>query len=104
MPYNSEKIRIAGTEFDRRKKFTDDQKAEVVSRWKGGESKHSLSREFGVSRATITIWTDPERAERRRRYSIEYSKANRMTGKEWAEQQKSHRRYKQKLKLEGKIK
>ena len=56
MPYKSEKIKIAGTKYDRRIKLTKDQKEYI--RWLREEEKLSqmkLAKMFGVSKKTYSI-------------------------------------------------
>lgn len=104
MPYKSEKIKIKGTELDRRRKLTDDQKDYI--RWlreEEGLSQRQLAEMFGVSRRLITFILDPEKdkknKERLKRLKQEgrykYSK------EQWAEVMKEHRHYKEKLHKDG---
>lgn len=103
-PYDRiQKIKIAGSEFDRRKKITYEQKAEIIKKWQNGQSKHSLSREYNISRKMITILTDPKRAEHFRQYANQYCKEHRAIKEERAKIQAEHRRYKKKLFIDGKI-
>lgn len=65
MPYKSEKIKIAGTKLDRRRKLTEDQKDLI--RWlreEEGLSQRKLAAMFGVSRRLITYILDPEKEKR----------------------------------------
>lgn len=106
MPYKSEKIKIAGTQYDRRRKLTEDQKDYI--RWLREEeclSQRALAAIFGVSRRLITFILFPEKE----RSNKEISKKLRSTGRykpskeQWAETMRNHRHYKQQLYTEGKI-
>lgn len=102
MPYKSEHIKIANTQYDKRIKLTDDDKEEIISRFEHGESMRSLSRSFKVDRQTIkyTIFKD---------YKERFYKSNRERSKPEIEKEKrneymrKHRQHKQKLFKEGKI-
>lgn len=103
MPYKSEKIKIAGGQYDRRVKLTAEEKAEI-HRNELGLSQRALARKYGVSRRTITFILDPAKMEqnyerrKERGGSKQYYERKRHT-----EAIRKHRRYKQKLKLQGKI-
>lgn len=64
--------------LSKRDKLTDGQKIEIRQRVQSGESKHSLAKEYGVSRRTIQFAADPEAYERalamrRERWRTSYS-------------------------------
>ena len=106
MPYKSEKIKIAGTKHDRRKKLTDDQKAYI--RWLREEeqlSYNQLARQFGVSKRLIIFICKPDIMERERERYKQYKKEGRYkpTKEEWAETMREHRRYKEALAKAGEI-
>ena len=106
MPYKSQKIPIANTEFDRRKKLTDDQREYI--RWLREEeqlSYNALARRFGVSKRTIIFVCNPESYEKARDHSKRRHREGRYkpTKEEWAETMREHRRYKEKLHKEGLI-
>ena len=107
MPYKSEKIRIAGTKHDRRRKLTEDQKDYI--RWLRENEKLSqrqLAAMFGVSRRLITFILDPEK-ERESKLRLKEFKAQgkyKYTKEDWAATMREHRRYKQQLYRAGKIK
>lgn len=107
MPYKSEKIKIAGTKHDRRRKLTEDQKQYI--RWLREEEKLSqrkLAAMFGVSRRLITFILDPDK-EKSNKARLKESKAKgkyKYTKEKWAATMKEHRHYKQKLFCDGKIK
>lgn len=106
MPYKSEKIKICGTSYDRRRKLSDDQKEYI--RWLHEEeqlSQRALALMFGVSRRLITFVLNPEK-ERRSRENFKKRKSMGMyrpTKEEWAKTMREHRRYKHQLNMEGKI-
>lgn len=106
MPYKSEKIKIANTEYDRRIKLTDEQRREIKEKYATGTVGHRpLAKEYGVSRSLIRFVLDQEAYEksktdfRERRKDGRYNKSKEETNKIMREK----RRYKQKLYLEGKI-
>lgn len=106
MPYKSEKIKIAGTKHDRRKKLTDDQKAYI--RWLREEeqlSYNQLARQFGVSKRLIIFICKPEIMEKAKERFKQYKKEGRYkpTKEEWAETMREHRRYKEALAKAGEI-
>lgn len=106
MPYKSEKIKIAGTKYDRRIKLTEDQKEYI--RWLREEEKLSqmkLAKMFGVSKRLIQFITQPDKLEKSRERLKEAKKKGlyKLSKEEWNEIQREHRRYKHKLRMEGKI-
>ena len=106
MPYLSSKIPIAGTQYDRRKKLTDEQKEYI--RWLREEEKISynkLAAMFKVSKRLIQFICNPEAAERdKEALRIRRSDGRyKYTKEKWNEVQREHRKYKQQLKVEGKI-
>lgn len=104
MPYKSEKIKIAGSKYDRRIKLTPEQKKEIHEN-PLNLSQRALAKEYGVSRRTIQFILDPEKLKENlkrreeRGGSMQYYKPS-----EWAETVREHRKYKQNLKIQGKIK
>lgn len=65
MPYKSEKARIAGTSFDRRRKLDDGDRAQIlILRQQDGMSYNKLARMFGVSKRLIQFVCDPEKEAR----------------------------------------
>ena len=106
MPYKSEKIKIANTEYDRRIKLTEEQRKEIREKYATGTVGHRpLAKEYGVSRSLIRLVVDEERYEkskadfRERRKDGRYNKSK----EELNQLAREKRRYKQKLYLEGKI-
>ena len=106
MPYKSEKIKIAGTKYDRRVKLTPEQKEHI--RWLRDEehlSYRTLAKMFNVSKRLIQFVIKPEIAEKCREQLMERKRSGKYKPlkEAWAETVREHRQYKQKLKLEGKI-
>lgn len=106
MPYKSEKICIAGTQFDRRIKLTPDQKEYI--KWLREEEKISyskLAKMFGVSKRLVQFICCPDKAQRAKEQLQQKKSEGRYkpTKSEWADTMKEHRRYKETLKKEGKI-
>lgn len=107
MPYKSERIKIAGTQYDRRIKLTEDQKNYI--RWLREEEKLSynkLAQMFNVSKRLIIFVCRPETMEKCRERFKELKKTGRydVSSEERANIVREHRRYKQKLYKENKIK
>lgn len=106
MPYKSEKIPIAGTKYDRRRKLTEQQKEYI--RWLREEerlSQRKLAAMFGVSRRLITFILDPEKERKSKERLRQLKKDGRYkpTKEEWAETMREHRHYKHQLNVDGKI-
>ena len=104
MPYKSEKIVIAGTMFDRRRKLTEEQKEQIREIYKSGVcGTRPLAKQFGVSRSTIRVIVLPHVAEKAKQRIKEHWRdySNR---KELTKATRELRRYKQQLYLENKIK
>lgn len=103
MPYKSEKIKISSTEYDRRRKLTDEDKEEIKQLV--GMSIRGIARMYGVDKRLIQFILYPERhtknlADRRARGgSMQYYDKEKHT-----KYIRKHRHYKQQLFLEGKIK
>lgn len=103
MPYKSEKIPLG--KYDRRIKLTDSQREEVKELRKLGLSYRVIAERYNVSKKLIIMVCNPEIAERNRLAFIARKREGRytLTKEKWAEVVREHRRYKQKLHLEGKI-
>lgn len=106
MPYKSEKIKLP-KELDRRVKLTDEQRKEIRDKYLTGTySQRTLAKEYNVSRRLITFILDEEKRKR----NADLFKERRADGRykptkeDWANTVKEHRRYKQELYLEGKLK
>ena len=104
MPYKSEKIKLDPRQ-DRRRKLTEEQKAEVRSIYKSGVcGTRPLAEQFGVSRSTIQVIVNPHIAERHKRRAKEHWRDYRPSKEEWAATIREHRHYKQELYLKGELK
>ena len=106
MPYLSSQIPIAGTQYDRRRKLTEDQKEYI--KWLRNEehlSYNQLAKMFNVSKRLITFICNPDMMAKHKERSKKYRAEGRYkpSSEEWASTIREHRRYKQQLKLEGKI-
>lgn len=105
MPYKSEKIKIANTQYDRRIKLTDEQREEIRQKYASGcVGMRPLAKEYNVSRGTIKFIVQPEKYERSKALFRERRKDGRYTpSKDEANKiARGRRKYKQKLYLEGK--
>ena len=60
MPYRSEKIQIAGTKHDGRRKLSDEQKGAIIILRKKGHSYRKLAEKFGVSKSLIQSIIRPQ--------------------------------------------
>ena len=103
MPYKSEKIKLSETQ-DRRRKLTDEQKEEIKRIYETGVcGMRLLAKQFGVSRTTIQIIVNPERAasikQRVKDHWKDYQNQKQLT-----EATRNTRRYKQELYLKGELK
>jgi len=102
MPYKSEKIRIANTQYDRRIKLDDDDKQSIIDKFYQGQSMRSLAREYQVDRQVIKYTIFPN-------YKESFYKANRERAKPEYDNEtrnaymRKHRHHKQELYKEGKI-
>ena len=63
MPYISEAIRVQGTEYDSRKKITEEMKQEILKE-EGKLSQRKTARKYGISRRAVTFIWYPERLKR----------------------------------------
>ena len=104
MPYKSEKIKLNELQ-DRRKKLTDEQRKEIRKLYGTGRySLNGLASQFNVSKKTVLLIVNDKSAENAKQYSKEHWKEWQQTGEEWNKVVKEHRRYKQRLYKEGKLK
>jgi len=99
MPYKSEKINIAFTEYDKRIRLTEEQKEAIRKEYATGLISHrGLAEKYKVNRKTIYNILNPDKykAQLERNKEINHSKQyyNKDKHKEYIKQ---HRHYKQKL-------
>lgn len=106
MPYKSENIKIQGTEFDKRKKLDDYQKKEIKELYESGSfSQRQLARMYGVSRRLIIFCIYPERLKANKAVRKQRGGSKRYYDKEkHTKAMRKHRKHKQKLYKESKIK
>jgi transposase-like protein len=104
MPYKSERIIIANTQYDKRIKLDEDDKQQIVSIHNQGQSMRSLAREYHVDRQVIRYTIYPEHYEALKAYSREYQRTYDVGVDKRNEYKRVHRKHKQELYLEGKIK
>lgn len=105
MPYKSEKIRIQGTNLDRRVKLTENDKQDIRDAFAKGESIRSITRRYKVSRRLIQFTIFPERMELNKELRKKRGGWKQYYDKDrHREDMKGTRAYKQKLYVEKKIK
>ena len=93
MPYKSEKIRIAGTKYDKRRKLTDEQKSAIKLLSANGYSQRQLASMFGCSKRSVQNILQPQERSKVKSRPKEY----------WTEKKRIYRQRKQQLFLDGKI-
>lgn len=104
MPYKSEKIRLP-EDKDRRRKLTEEQKEEIRQIYASGIcGQRPLAKKYGVSRSCIQVIVNPEIAAYRKQRVKEHWRDYRPSKEAWAETIREHRRYKQKLYVNGYLK
>lgn len=106
MPYRSEKIKIAGTIYDRRAKLTAEEREEIKYLYQTSvHNQRKLAAMFHVSRSLIAMIVNPERLKRSSKLLKERKREGRygISKEERARIIREHRRYKQRLFVEGKI-
>ena len=102
MPYKSSKAKIQGTKFDRRRKLSEQDKADIRS---SGLSQRKLALMYNVSRRLIAYVLFPERLKADYQKRVEKGGSKQYYVKEkHTEAIKEHRRYKHELYKQGKIK
>jgi transposase-like protein len=101
MPYLSQKARIQGTELDRRRKLSEEEKKAIRELYATGKySQRQLAKQFEVSRRLIVFVLYPERLLENRK---QHDSSKYYDKDKHREYMKSHRRYKQNLYLDGKV-
>ena len=103
MPYKSSSIKLSETQ-DRRRKLTDEQKEEIKRIYESGVcGTRPLAKQFGVSRSTIQVIVNPNRAEKVKQRNKDHWRDYRPTKEEWAAIIREHRHYKQQLYVKGEL-
>lgn len=105
MPYIHETnhIKLVGLQ-DRRRKLTDEQKAEIIRLRNEGWSLMKLAKEFEVSKKLILLIVNPESKTKNNKYIKDNWREFQQTREERNEAIKKTRRYKQELFLKGELK
>ncbi len=104
MPMIVDKLTV-GKEFDRRRKLTDEQKAEIVEKYSTGlYSLQNLADEYGVSKKTILLTVNPESKKKDHENCKNNWRNYQQTGEQRNKTMRDHRHYKKKLFEDGKIK
>lgn len=104
MPYKSEKIKLNETQ-DRRKKLTIEQREQIKGLYGTGlYSLNDLAKKFIVSKKTILLIVNPDSADKAKQYRKKHWKDWQRKGEEWNKIQREHRKYKQELYKDGKLK
>ena len=98
-----EHIKLVGLQ-DRRRKLTDEQKAEIIRLRDEGWSLMKLAKEFEVSKKLILLIVNPESKAKNDKYIKDHWREFRQTREEHNESVKKTRRYKQELFLKGELK
>lgn len=97
---------LQGTMYDRRRKLSEEQKAEIyMLREVDGLSTYRLAEMFGVSRRTVDFIINPDRLKKVKRQTRRRAKDGRYRPDTATatENVRRTREYKRQLKMEGKI-
>ena len=105
MPYTHEvdHIKLVGLQ-DRRRKLTDEQKAQIIRLRDEGWSMRKLAKEFEVSPQSILFIVNPESKAKNDKYGRDNWRKFQKTKEKNAEAVRKTRRYKQELFLKGELK
>lgn len=107
MPYVSEKIKIAGTKNDRRRKLSEADKEEIRTLYSSTvPSQRKLAAIYKVSRRLIQFIIDPAKEAQSKENFKKWkqsSAAHKPSKEEWAATMREHRHYKQELYLKKEI-
>ncbi len=96
-------IKLVGLQ-DRRRKLTDEQKAEIIRLRDEGWSMGKLAKEFDVSTQAILFTVNPESKAKNNKYCRDNWRKYQKTKEKNAEAVRRTRLYKQELFLKGKLK
>lgn len=105
MPYAHEvnHLKLVGLQ-DRRRKLTDEQKAEIIRLREDGLSLRKLAKRFEVSLHTIRRIVDPEYKAKNDKYGMDNWRRFQHTKEYRTEAVKKTRRHRQELFLKGELK
>ena len=105
MPYKSEQIKIEFSQFDKRIKLTDEQKEKIREEYATGLiSQRNLAKKYKVNRKTIFNVIHPKKyQEQLEKYKLNQHSKQYYQKEKHKEYIKKHRRYKQKLYINGEI-
>lgn len=105
MPYTHEvnHIKLVGLQ-DRRRKLTNEQRAEIIRLRDEGWSMRKLAKEFGVSPQSILFIVNPESKAKNDKYGRDNWRKFQKTKEKNAEAVRKTRLYKQELFLKGELK
>lgn len=96
-------IKLVGLQ-DRRRKLTDEQKAEIIRLRDEGWSMRKLAKEFEVSAQSILFIVNPESKAKNDKYIKDHWRKFQKTKEENVEAVRKTRLYKQELFLKGELK
>lgn len=96
-------IKLAGLQ-DRRRKLTNEQKAEIIRLRNEGWSMRKLAKEFEVSAQSILFIVNPESKAKNDKYIKDHWRKFQKTKEENAEAVRKTRLYRQELFLKGELK
>lgn len=104
MPYKCESIKLKGLQ-DKRRKLTDEQKLNIIELYESGFwSLQQLADKYKVSKKTILLTVNKESAEKAKQYCKDNWKKYQQDTTSHTKAVRKHRRYKQRLYLQGKLK
>jgi len=105
MPYKSEKIRLEGTKYDRRRKLSDEQREEIRTIRRLYETSYiKIARMYNVSKSLVIYICNPEIEKRNKERHKKLRKDGRYYDREKHNKSiKEMRRYKQELYLKKEI-
>lgn len=63
MPGIADQLKIEGTEYDRRRKLSEEDKKEIMKLTRRGETQTRIARKFMISRRAVSFITDPKALE-----------------------------------------
>lgn len=94
MPYKSERLGVAGTKYDRRRKLSPDQAKAIKFLKNEGYSYRQLAAMFNCSKWTVQNLVNPQIRKKQPARTTEY----------WTEKKREYRRRKHQLYISGQLK